>query len=126
MELSRSSLEMSDYDVLSAEDGVSALRIIQRSLRPIHLVVANVEMAPMSGIQLASELKLLHAHVPVLLLSFEDELPADALGCWFLAKPARPSVLVSTVTQILGQQERHREPSPKLEVPQKKSLSSSQ
>lgn len=112
MELVRSTIEAAGYDVLCAPDGNAALRLIPRCLRPLHLVVADLEMAPMSGIQMASEMKKITSHLPVLLLCSDGETPQNALGCWFLPKPFRPRVLIETVNKIVG-----REESPKIRPP---------
>jgi CheY-like chemotaxis protein len=75
----------------SAADGVEALSAIERSVDKLGLVLSDVRMPQMNGIELIRVLKstLTLAHVPVVLIGWPDQEPkARVAACdGFLSKP---------------------------------------
>ena len=94
------------YQVLAARSGAEALAICELPDQPIDLLMTDVVMPEMGGIELA---KRVHSHrpgVPILYLSgyIDDALLRQGLeeeGSFFLRKPVAPPVLALNVRQIL-------------------------
>ena len=57
------------YDVLAAPDGEAALRIAETQHEQIDLVVTDIVMPNMGGLELAAHIQRLHPHVKVLFMS---------------------------------------------------------
>lgn len=65
-------LTMDGHQVKVVEDGLEALEVIQKE--PFGLVISDIHMPYMSGIELCKEVKELKPNLPVILLtSMEDE-----------------------------------------------------
>jgi len=62
-------LASSGYKVLEATDGPHALRVVQESREPIDLLLTDMLMPAMSGIELSEQLRELQPQVRVLLMS---------------------------------------------------------
>lgn len=75
----------------SAANGVEAFSAIERSVDKLALVMSDVQMPGMNGIELIRELKSTPtlAHVPVVLIGWPDQEPeARVAACdGFLSKP---------------------------------------
>ena len=100
-------LEHSGYQVLHADNGVDALFMAAQHKGPIHLLLTDVEMSPMSGPELAEQVLLHRADTQVLFMS--GNRPAEdmrdglcLLGARFLGKPFNPTMLRQTVREALG------------------------
>jgi len=95
------------FDVLAAEDGVDALEKARD--QPIKLVLADINMPRMNGLELVRQLRALprHQFTPVLILTTEvnpakkSEAKAAGATGW-LVKPFDPGKLVATVRKVLG------------------------
>jgi PAS domain S-box-containing protein len=94
------------YDVLEASDGVEALAIAGAREAPIDLLVTDVVMPRMGGIELADRLRELRPRTPVLFMSghtgrtdLAEQLPRDAE---FLQKPFVPATMLAKVRDLLG------------------------
>ncbi len=94
------------YSILSARNGRHALEVARRHEGPIHLLVTDVAMPELSGIELSAALRKRHPGLRVLYISGYTE-NADLLSAplgprtYFLAKPFLPGDLTSTVSSIL-------------------------
>ncbi len=99
-------LESGGYRVLEAADAESALRIVSEERDPIDLMVTDVVMPRMSGIELARRLEQERPELKVLFISGhldhpslrEGELP---LGSLLLPKPFQPKELGAMVRDLL-------------------------
>jgi DNA-binding NtrC family response regulator len=100
-------LEHSGYSVMDADNGVDALFISTQHKGPIHLLLTDVEMSPMSGPELAEQMLLYRPRTQVLFMSGNRQ-PEDLfndmciLNAQFMGKPFNPSQLNQTVRQVLG------------------------
>ncbi len=96
-------LRKAGHPVVVAHNGFEALGMFRRAQEAIRLVVADVDMPQMSGVELASLIKDSNHDCPVVLMSGEP-LPPEAQGlhCTFLAKPFPPGVLLETVEAMLA------------------------
>ena len=100
-------LRAQGYCVIEAGDGVEALALAQRHAGPIHLLVADVVMPRMGGIELAERLRALRPETRVLHVSgYVDRAiwdgPVPAAGAAFLQKPFLPETLARKVREVLG------------------------
>ncbi|TNE89235.1 MAG: response regulator [Deltaproteobacteria bacterium] len=96
------------YDVVACNSGGEAWRVLSRE-RP-DVLVTDVVMPGITGLELATLCDELHDNVPVLLVSGfipEDRLTGVVSGSWArLDKPVRTARLVSTVGRLCRRAER--------------------
>ena len=99
-------LKRNDYQVIEAESGERALQLALEQDGDIDLLLSDVVMPTMSGIELAQSLQVMNPHLRVLLMSgSEGAEVVDGLApetSEFLAKPFRPSELVDRILTILS------------------------
>ncbi len=95
------------HEVVQASDGVEALGIAQT--RVVNLVLADVNMPRMNGIDLVKKLRGLapYKFVPILMLTTEisPELKKDAKtagATGWLVKPFDPAGLLATIKKVLN------------------------
>jgi CheY-like chemotaxis protein len=91
------------YSVLTADDGAAALDTIERDPE-IDVLVTDVVMPGMSGVDLLQQARALRSHLKVLLVSgyARGQLPTIPDGCDFLAKPYRVEELEARLRRLLG------------------------
>jgi two-component system cell cycle sensor histidine kinase/response regulator CckA len=99
-------LRAQGYRVIEAGDGVEALTLVARNPGPIHLLVADVVMPRMGGIELAERLRAVRPETRVLHVSGHVdraawEGPTPASGAVFLQKPFLPETLARKVREVL-------------------------
>lgn len=100
-------LQRSGYTVITAEDGLEAMKVALSS--PIDVVVTDAVMPNLSGQELArflrSNPKL--SHLPIVLLTGQENKEAAASGekliDVFLYKPVKAEELKSCLAGLLGQ-----------------------
>ena len=99
-------LERVGYRVLTADDGAEGLGIVEAGLEPVDLVLSDVVMPNMGGIEVYRALARMAPEVPVVLMSgYSTELPpipADRVGVsHFLGKPFTPAQVLERVRSVL-------------------------
>src|SRR5262249_1532486 len=95
-------LERAGHRVLIARSGLEALGMFRREHDAIRVVVTDVDMPLMSGVELASMIKDEGHDCSVLLISGNPLPPeAEGLDCGFLSKPFPPEVFLETVEGML-------------------------
>jgi two-component system response regulator FlrC len=97
-------LELAGYQVESASDGESALEIMQQ--KPVGMVVSDVQMRPMDGHELMTQVKSTYPSIPVLLMTaygnIEKAVSAMREGAVdYLAKPFEAKMLVEKVEKAV-------------------------
>ena len=97
-------LELAGYRVESACDGKSALEIMQH--KSVGMVVSDVQMRPMDGHELMTQVKSTYPSIPVLLMTaygnIEKAVSAMRDGAVdYLAKPFEAKMLVEKVEQAV-------------------------
>jgi signal transduction histidine kinase/ActR/RegA family two-component response regulator len=100
-------LRLGGYRVLSASDGADALAQARAHAGPIHLLVTDVVMANMGGIELARRLEAERPGLRVLFISgysWDQGLPPSdpARGIDYLEKPLTFDSLMRKVSQVLA------------------------
>lgn len=99
------SLELGGYQVESAADGAQALAKLQAGLRP-DLVLTDIVMPHMNGVELIREARKLLRFTPILALTTEsqqgkrDEAKKIGATGW-LVKPVGGTELVKVIKQVL-------------------------
>lgn len=104
-ELASEFLSSAGYGVLTAEDGLDALATVQRMGKSIHLVLTDMVMPKMRGLELGQHLR---AQLPKLKIAYMTgylEKTANAQGLlddgFFLQKPFSRDALVNLVKHAL-------------------------
>jgi CheY-like chemotaxis protein len=105
------------YQVLEASDGLGALELARRHVGPIDLLLTDVTMPHMGGVELAREMQRMFPALSVLYMSghSEDTLLRQGLArreAHFLPKPFSGSVLAGTVRRMLQASTLRRELTP--------------
>jgi two-component system, cell cycle sensor histidine kinase and response regulator CckA len=88
------------YQVLIASDGEQALELSRRYDGHIHLLISDIVMPGMSGIELANLLKLERPEIEVLLISGYPDVSVPP-AFQFLAKPFTPVKLREVMVKLL-------------------------
>ena len=103
----KSTLEMNDFKVETAVDGIEALTKIKAGLKP-DLVITDINMPNMGGMELIKNIRALpgFSFMPILTLTTEGEASkrdeAKKLGATgWLVKPVAGPDLVKVIKQVL-------------------------
>jgi CheY-like chemotaxis protein len=101
-----SSLERRGYQVHAARDGAEAMDIFRQQPGAIHLVVSDIMMPHMDGIELKRKAAVLRPEVKFLFMSGYSEEVIEQLqtlgqGCAYLEKPFLPRDLIIKVQGLL-------------------------
>ncbi|HBV5422586.1 TPA: two-component system response regulator GlrR [Klebsiella pneumoniae] len=94
------------YSVVTAESGPEALRVLGRE--KVDLVISDLRMDEMDGLQLFSEIQKSHPGMPVIILtahgSIPDAVAATQQGVFsFLTKPVDKDALYKAIDEALEQ-----------------------
>jgi len=103
--LSATVLKQAGYQTLEASDGQQALDLYTVHARSIVMVVTDVVMPHMGGIELADRLRKMNASLPILFVTGyveqTDALQDSAVGAPVLLKPFSPEALLRAVSSAL-------------------------
>ncbi|HEV2086304.1 MAG TPA: ATP-binding protein, partial [Gemmatimonadales bacterium] len=99
-------LQADGYEVLSAREGREALRELEEIGGAVDLVITDLVMPGMSGLQLRGELARRYPDLPLVWISGHPLEPEFTRGTPgkdqpFLVKPVAPDALLDTVAQVL-------------------------
>ena len=105
-EAARRIFEKSGYNLLVAEDGKSALRIVEEYPNPIHIMVTDVVMPGMSGKELSDRLSPKYPDMKVLYMSgyMDEAIEHHGVinkGLHIAEKPFTRDSLLSKVRSVL-------------------------
>jgi two-component system cell cycle sensor histidine kinase/response regulator CckA len=92
-------LEAAGYSVATAAGGAEGLRVYQEHQSNIVLLVTDVVMPDISGVELADRVLGIDAQLPVLFMTGGTWRPYRGLEC--IAKPFRSAELVASVSRVL-------------------------
>lgn len=100
-------LQDQGYTVLEAENGKKGLEML--STNTCHLVISDINMPEMNGIELTQQIRTLaeYKYLPILILTTESDVSkmeegkkAGATG--WIVKPFVTEKLISVVAKVLG------------------------
>jgi CheY-like chemotaxis protein len=95
-------LEDKGYKVVEASNGNQALEAARQHRGPIHLLLTDIVMPEMGGIDLIGEFSSLRPHVPVLCMSgYSERLWRQGELAGYLQKPFTPLMLLTQVRSLL-------------------------
>lgn len=105
-ELACQFLKIKGYSVLEARNGDEALRLVQQHHQPIHVVLTDMLMPNMGGLELAEHLKNLAPDAKVIIMSDYYEYSSSTApeiepAFLVLQKPFSPNSLVEKVREAL-------------------------
>lgn len=103
------------FQIVPAASGPEALEIVKS--RPLDLMISDIRMRPMSGIELLRNVRQTHPQLPVIMLtaysSRDTAHEADKLGAYaYLAKPFTNDEVVRIVKEALAAGPRKVPPPP--------------
>ena|SRR5437763_7447696 len=92
--------QQAGYDVTTSRSGEEALEIFKA--QPIDMVISDHFLSEKTGTEIAREMKELHPHVPILIVSAAAEKPAGLeFADGFVAKGEAPQNLLRTIASLL-------------------------
>ena len=96
-------LNREGYAVLAANDGQEALEICEAFKDPIHLLLTDVRMPRMDGMELKRRVRALRPDVRVIVMSGETAqiIAVENTPDAFLRKPFVPPTLLKCVQRVL-------------------------
>jgi DNA-binding NtrC family response regulator len=98
-------LECEGFVVIEAQDGAEALEVIRLGSTSCHVVVSDIVMPRLNGVELMQALASSHPDLPVILMSGYATAELNDLGiappCSVLVKPFPPERLVAEVRRCL-------------------------
>lgn len=97
-------LEEDGFTVIEADNGSSALQAVRRSKGNISLVITDITMPVMDGLELARALQASNPGVPFLFITGKDPALVAQAGpnARVLLKPFGPALLLQTVRRLIS------------------------
>jgi DNA-binding response OmpR family regulator len=99
-------LVSADFEVVGASNGELALQQVRSMERTPNILVTDINMPVMNGLDLARTFRSILPTVPILLMTGLNSpahgLEAHRLGLELLLKPFGPELFLDTVTRLLG------------------------
>lgn len=97
-------LKEKGYDVITASNGHDALEQIKKN--PLDIVFLDENMPGMSGLETLSQIKIIHAELPVVMItkSEEESIMEQAIGSKiadYLIKPVNPNQILLSLKKTL-------------------------
>lgn len=106
-EMVAQTLRKAGFEVILAEDGVDALQVLERNANVVDVIITDLNMPNMDGLQLVRELRSRPAFKgkPILFLTTrggdEDKARGRAAGATgWIVKPFDPQKLVQVVNKV--------------------------
>jgi len=101
--LVRLMLSREGYATLTANDGQEAIEICEMFKDPIHLLLTDVKMPRMNGLQLAERVRERRPETKIMIMSAEtaDTIFKENTPDAFLRKPFIPPTLLKCIQRVL-------------------------
>jgi two-component system, cell cycle sensor histidine kinase and response regulator CckA len=97
-------LTLKGYNVLVAATGEEALQLSKDHQKPLHLLLSNIQMPGITGIELGARISRERPETRVMLMSgFEGGMLVLNEGWHFLHKPFVPSQMLGLIKALLSQ-----------------------
>jgi CheY-like chemotaxis protein len=107
-------LQRENHEIFRAKDGREALSVLEQT-HDIHLVISDIMMPEMSGLELLAEIKASceWGDLPVIFCTshadVQSVLNAYRLGCQhYLVKPVNPSDLLQKISKVMVEMEMNK------------------
>ena len=98
-------LRQCGYEVLTASTGKDALRVARRHPTPIHLLLVDVVMPGMSGLELVTRIRQSRPQIRVLCISgYGKQINVGPVGVALLPKPLSAIPLAWKVRELLDEE----------------------
>ena len=114
--LVRTLAERAGYEVVGAANGEEALRILHQYVPGPELMLTDIVMPGMSGLELAAQAHHIQPSMPVIFMSgFASQYEEELSGSVCLRKPFRVPELLTAIQDVIGPprpREPHAEPQP--------------
>jgi CheY-like chemotaxis protein len=96
-------LSAAGHEVVEAKDGLEAFEKYQKMRDEIALILMDIQMPRLNGIDATRMIKAVNPNAKVILMSgYADPIPDDIKHDGFIGKPFRASDLHSLVSKFLG------------------------
>jgi DNA-binding NtrC family response regulator len=107
-------LNKRDFEILTATSGLEALEMLSESGEKIEVVILDVKMPGMDGVETLSEIKRKFPLIEVIMLTghatVDSAIDGMKKGAYdYLMKPCDMEVLVTKVNEATGKKRRHEE-----------------
>jgi nitrogen-specific signal transduction histidine kinase/CheY-like chemotaxis protein len=90
------------YSVLAAPNGIEAMALLRRHGSPVDLLLTDVAMPEMGGVELSTQFSAAHPQVPVLLMSgYAERLLSEHLAGRHIQKPFTSAALLTRIGALL-------------------------
>lgn len=98
-------MEGEGYNVVTASNGREAVDSFKANPDSIDLVLMDIKMPVMNGIEAHRELKQINPCVPILLMSAytQESLEGITTSSHFIRKPMRPTELLDAISVVLDE-----------------------
>ena len=92
---------LSEFNIVDASHGTDAIELARQ--QPPDLLVTDVRMPDMDGLELIDEIRQLYPGLPTLVISGSlESSPKTSAEFEFMRKPVRLAELVAKVKELLG------------------------
>lgn len=94
------------YDIIQAENGSQAVGLYQKDSSNVVLVILDITMPDMSGVEVYRKLYQMNPHVRVIMCSGygEDDVPTEST-VFFIQKPFSIDLFIKSVEKVLEMNE---------------------
>jgi len=98
----KATLESEGFRTLEAEDGELGLELIRKIGSNIDLVISDIQMPKLNGIQLANSVRAEFPTIPIIFISgYADVALENQPGVEFIPKPFLSSTLLNIVRKMV-------------------------
>jgi CheY-like chemotaxis protein len=94
-------LRSANFDVLTANDGEQALRLLHDHASKVRLALLDIDLPNMDGKACLREIRAKFPHLPAIMMSGLSSVDPAQLGTPFLRKPFDRKTLISTINLAL-------------------------
>ncbi|HEV7365006.1 MAG TPA: response regulator [Gemmatimonadales bacterium] len=103
-------LQREGYQVMEASDGAEALELVRVEGASVEVVVSDIVMPRLNGVELMQALSVSHPHLPIILMSGYATAALSELGiaapCSILTKPFPADRLLAEVHRCIQRPDR--------------------